>query len=376
MTASIRIDQITAWDSVFLTRFVKLQKKAQSENPEAIYENLNDYEKFFSRQSEFNKKNNWSLWILAINNNDVVRLGCSHPIEAGPNYLGVGFFESLKSVPLEALEQIFKKCEDFANAKNLREIRLPMQGGFFGSFRARLISKEAAYFTEPQTLSFYIPLWESLGFKLSKTWCNFVVDVSKARKNCEETLLHFYGQKSLPGLDFDHIGQKNLDQDLLRLRTLFIDSYHAFEDFSLISENEFLELYRPYGFIFKNFFCVIATHERKDVGFVVSIPDLNPVLKFNQRWRFPLLLQKINILMYLKFFKYRMSYPYVGKKETCSSLKGFIAAAFLESLKQLPPWTKQVSWQYIASDSPTKKMLNGEIAQPASEFGLFKKALF
>lgn len=353
-----------------------IQKNAQVNNPWALYENVSDYEVFFSSQSSYCKNHDWSLWILTIDGVDVARVGTSHPKNSSKlTFLGVGYYETMPGVESEDLDFLFSKAEHFARNKNMGEIRLPMQGGFFGSYRARIETHTDPFFGEPQTLDRYVSEWQSLGYQINKKWTNFEMDLNKNKVRAESVLNIIYKAKRIPDLRFDQIGQNDFRQDLIRLLNLFNQSYKDFDEYSEIDPEDFVSMYSQYEFILKNYFCKIVNYRGEDIGFCLAYPDILKPLLFAQKYQLPSVLKKIAVLVYLKFFKLRYFYPYQGKTPDSPRVKGFPMALLAAVTESIPNYVTTISGHYIAEGNPVLTLLTDETAKPKNKFAIFKKTL-
>lgn len=370
------ITECTSWNCGFLNRFVVIQKNAQVYNSWALYEKVSDYEVYFNPKSSFSKNHDWSLWILTIGGVDVARIGTSHPKKNSKlTFLGVGYYETLPDVKPEDLALLFEKVEQYARKKELLEIRLPLQGGFFGSYRARIETQDEPYFGEPQTLDRYLGEWQSLGYSISKKWTSFDIDLETNRLRSESFLNLFYKSNKIPELRFDQIGQNDFKNDLIRLLNLFNESYKNFDEYSDIDPEDFISMYSQYEFILKNYFCMIVNYRGQDIGFCLAYPDILKPLLFAQKYKLPDILRKISVLIYLKFFKLRYYYPYQGKIPDSPRVKGFPMALLAAVSNSLPDYVNNISGHYIADGNPVLTMLSGESSKPKNKFAIFKKSL-
>lgn len=373
---NIQVIHCQTWDIEFINRFINLQNKAQRKNPSSLLESILDYINYFHPQSSFSINHNWCLWILTINGVDCARLGTSVPKNnIKQKFLGIGYYESLPGLEKSELKLLFETAEKFAIQFNFNEVRLPMQGGFFGSYRARTELVSKPYYGEPQTLDRYLNEWKYFGYIQNKNWTNYDIDIKKTKVRSQAYIQTVYKTNKIPDLKFEPIGKIDLKKDLIRLLNLFNESYKNFDEFTTISPEDFVSIYSQYEFIFKNYFCRIVTYKNQDIGFCLAYPDILPALLWSQKLRLPDLFKKICLLFYLKFFKLRYYYPYQGLIPNAPRIKGFPFALFLELSESLPENIKTISGQYIADGNPILLMSDKTAWIAKNTFGIFKKDL-
>lgn len=371
----MHIETASHWNSDFFKRFVEIRTRAQGDNPWALDESEKDLRKYFAAESPFAQHNHWRCWILVEHGRVSARLGCTYPKTAPlPAFLPTGFYESLDASPA-GLKLLFGEARAFGKSLGVRQLRLPMQGGFFGSYRARLPAVAEPFYGEPETLPRYLTEWDSAGFEICHRWRNYDIDVSKMVESVRQALDRFYGKDEIPGLEFEPIGARGFNTDLLRLRAMFLDSYRVMPDYHAITEQEFLHLYLPFRRLFKEELCFFVTREGRDLGFMLGFFDPLPhILRTKRNYGFlPVPLQQLLVLPHLNRPNTRLFLPYAGKTAEASSVKGLFAAMIYRVLLPLVGRIETISWQYVSETSDTLKTLRPGTFQPAAEFCLFKQ---
>lgn len=377
----LRIRSTDNWDPKFFTQFVELRNRVHRGDPHFLPETLSDLKTFFHPKSPFCQHNAWRAWMLEEVVVGQVRItarlaGTSRKDNKSPsNYVPMGFYES-EHATQEGLKSLFDQASHWTQSVGSSEIRLPMQGGFFGGYRARLPSEEVPYFGEPDNLARYLDEWRDAGFEQSGSWQNFELDRKKLYESSSQALQRFYGQNHIPGLTFEPIG-KGIDGDLLRLRRHFLDSYRGFPEFTEISEPEFLHLYRPYRHLFRAETCFFTRKDDEDVGFCLAFFDPLPAFRLteDQFSFFPQPLKNLISILRADHHQKRFFVPYIGKLSKAKNVKGLIPAIMIKLLSHLPDSIPSVSWQYVASTSDTHKSLRPGTYAPKTEFVLFRRAL-
>ncbi len=362
------------WNEGFFKDFIQLQKKVHKHNAYAIYEKLDDYFQLYSSHTPFSKQHYWKFGLLKVDEMIVARLGCTLS-KTQSSFLSIGYYESLPHTPINGLKLLFLEIESLAQNRSISEIRFPMQGGFFGSYRATLEFKSPPYYGEPQTLPRYHQEWKNLGLVPDRKWNSYEINVRNMSKVTQSVLQKFYKTSLIPNLAFEQIGQNDLKKDLNRLRLLFKSCYGHFEEYNDISEKDFFELYSQYGFLFKNYYCYIVTYKSNDIGFSICYPDILPALLWAQKLYLPSILTKLLLFLYLKLCKPRFMFPYLGKTPQSEDLKGFSAAAFEHTANQFPKYIQTISFHYIAEGSPSLKMFDPNSWRAKSQYIIYRKSL-
>lgn len=377
MRAHLKIITTSTWDSDFFEKFRSLKNRLHKNELYHFHENIKDLKQFFGEDTPFNKNNEWQCWMVMDGDRPIARLGVSLPkYWEKPLFVPTGFYEAEK-ISAEELSLIFNEAEAWAKKRNVAELRLPMQGGFFGSYRALIPNKNIPFISDPDTLPYYFAQWESLNFKPCGAWSTSEVNIERMIKNSQEILQKFYKQNKIPGVTLRPVDIKNWREELKIIRELFLDSFSKMPEYMPISEEEFLFFYDPLKHLAHPEYCLIIEDQGKPIAFLLSLFDPTEIMiKIEKKlWFLPKLARDIIAYPLLRKNKHRFLLPYSGKIAAADKVKGVMAYLFLESLSKVPKSEKVCYFGYVADGSPTYKTATPGTYKEITKYAMFKKVL-
>lgn len=223
--------------------------------------NFND----FNNDSAFNQKNHWRAFLLYENKSLVACAIVFKRKDSESDFASIGYFEALEKVNLT---ELFKSCEQYGRELGASELRGPIQGSIFNSYKFKMDSK--IYMGgDPIHPVYYPKIWEQYGYKLCGRWSNI-----------EPSRLSYFLQLILPFIRhsfFSPICVRKYDphspeQELKNVYRIVMDSYSQMHSFEEVSFEEFKIWNSSLLNILKDWNCLFAVLDDEEVGFNINIP--------------------------------------------------------------------------------------------------------
>ena len=221
--------------------------------------------KDFLENSAFTIFNHWKIFLLQ---DDEYILACAIVTmrkNSDKDFASLGYFEARAGIDLELL---FNSCEQYARYLGASDLRGPIQGSIFNSYKFKLDS-EVFMGGDPVHPAYYPKLWEQYGFKLDGRWSNI-----------EPSRLSYYLQLVLPFLRLSYFSPisvrkyepSNSKQELANVYRIVMDSYSKMHSFEQVSFEEFESWNSGLLDILNDWNCLFVMIDGLEIGFNINIP--------------------------------------------------------------------------------------------------------
>jgi hypothetical protein len=368
--------QRDAFDQELFTKWIGLSRRIYAENPYKIFKSPKDYQSRLDPQSHFSRSNVWSSFsALDEKGNLLGHLIVSAPKDRSTSvaFSAIGDFEAIDDEKVAC--DLFQKAWEWTALKILPEMRGPMDGNFFNSYRIQLSeSPELPFAGEPLFPAYYHKLFQNFGFTVSGEWSTFKVDMKAQIELTKRMLPKVLAHGDYSQVKFIPVTRKNWNESIRKIYDLFIESYSGMSEYQPISFEEFKETYDSYRYIIKDRTTVIAERHGVPVGFLISFFDPLKILLQHQKSRNPF--RKLIALFQLRKNRENYLIPYIGKTNQAKDLPGIPLVIFNHVLESFTPDTLPEYYlgNYVKTDSRAKGVFPLDHAKEVNRYVLYRYA--
>lgn len=371
----MQLRQTDRWDPEFFGPWPALRNRLHRGEPRDLAESLEDLARFFAPGSPFARHNEWRAFSVWRDGELQGRLVASRPKEwEARRFAPVGFFECVRDS--EAARLLFDAAGAWARERGFAEIRGPIQGNFFISYKLRLPGGGEPFYGEPLCPDYYHKLFEEQGFSLSGKWDTLEASYEDSVEVSEQIIRRFHASAGSSGLEIRPVDPRRWREELRLIHGLFMDSYAAMPDFMPISFEEFHHFYDSFKHLILPDLSLFVSHEGKTLGFMIAYFDpLRIVHEHQERHaqsRNPL--WKLWTLIKLKRNRQRLLIVYIGKTKDSDRVKGVAGALLGRLMMAIRKHRQGYLACYLAEGSPSYATLPKRHRHHAS-YALYSKRL-
>lgn len=365
----MQIETRTKFDEKFFSDWVALSHSIYSPKS-SIIESLSDLAQLLENPQDFSDQR-WVAFSVYLEGKLVARALLT--VSSRRPKLGkVGFLEFIKNP--EAFGFLWQAIEGHARLFNLTELKGPINFHFFHSYRWKLSSMAKPFYGEPQQPDYYIPFFESVGMRKTKSWMTFKIPFFMSKKQYGEIRQAKEPQKKLfiRGIRLDAF-----DQEMKIIHGLFLESFKEMPEFEGISLESFKKLYGSFRYIISPRFAFIIEAEGKPIAFCINFMDPLPALLWAQRLQNILPASLVRVLAWLRIklsFK-RLLIMYVGRLPEAQEYRGIQSLVAKKMTIPVALSMPELVICYTAEDSPALKSYHEKQIKVLSTYGLWSKSL-
>jgi GNAT superfamily N-acetyltransferase len=265
--------------------FIKFQWKVYEGNPVWVPPLLMDRRKLIDRKGNpFYKHAEMELFLAERDGNVVGRIGAivnhNHNKEHEENIGFFGFFECINDQA--AANALFDSARQWLKTRGVAAMRGPASPSVndeygllvdgFDKSPAVLMTYNPAY---------YVRLVESYGFQRAKDL--YAYYVHKDKVFTEKLIRVSEALKKREGVVFRSLNMKRFDEEVMTIRDLYNRGWSRNWGEVPMTEEEFKYVAKDLKPVVNPKLVIIAEVKGKPVGFALSLPDLNIVLKDNKK---------------------------------------------------------------------------------------------
>ena len=208
---------------------------------------------------------------------------------------GMGFFECINDA--SAAKLLMDTARNWLQARGMEAMDGPINFGENDNFWGLLVQG----FTHPAVgmnynPNYYQSLFENYGFNLYFEQISNHMDVHKPLPERFAKIADWVSKK--PGYHFEHLKLSNLNKYSQDFQNIYNDAWQFHENFSPMSHQTVLESLEKMKAFMDERFIWFAYVDGNPAAFVITIPDVNQVIKYMNG--------KTNLFAKLKFAYYRM----------------------------------------------------------------------
>lgn len=380
----LRLISIDSWDEDFFKLFISLQHQIYEADSWVLLEDSDDFYNFLEL---FSRKNWWRAWI-AIDNTGRARsrLVASFPKDKKASFVSLGYFEARDKN--SGADLLFEKSLNWAvefKSKDcpIDQMKWPIQGNFFNSYR---INKKdfgrPPFLGEPNFPLFYHDLVKAAGFSEIESWKTIEIDKPQADKAFGGMWKRSQRRWHKEGMSIRSFNDQNWDSELSLLHHMFHDSYSEMSDFSPMSKEQFIKVYKPFRHFIDPNLVLIAERHGVPEAFLISYFDPMPALANHQKriqgyWaRFPggKLMSRLLMGAQLGKSNTRLLVPYIGKTKEAKApwIVGALGYELFQRATKRGVDRAQIC--YIGEGSGTMLSLPKQY-NTVGEYGLYGKSI-
>ncbi len=378
---NIDIKSVDYWDQEFFEDFADFKNKIYDDSSLYMEESVDDLRQVL--ESSYFKLQNikYKAILFKMDNTIIARVVCYFDPNF-PDFCNFGHFEILKQYSLQSF--VIKEINQFALKYNVKQIRGPIQGNFFFSYRFKL-EGDFRFYGEPHHQEFYPEIFYNWGFRCPKKWYT-------------EKILHKSGTSEKFKKIRDASVKKNKkykystkfifpwrwDSYIDSIHELFVESYKDMPEFSPIDKETFKSMYGNFKYIINPFLSYLMFYKGKPIAFTITFFDpLRIIFSYQERSKkvsnkWLKLIDKILLLIRLKLNGGNLLIMYSGKIKgpKGEEFKGIQAAAsrYISIFFYLFRG-KDAYVCYLGEDSPAYSSFSQSNQKPISTYGVFYKKL-
>ena len=190
----------------------------------------------------------------------------------------LGFFEALPQ-KFEAISDLFQKAEDYLRSLRAEMIYAPFNAQV-GSYPMGLL--EDAYGVPPVFLMAYNPDYyheylNRLGYERAKKMIAYQMDLQTL--NIREKISGVLKEMKQSDFRLRPFDKRRFAQDAALLARIYSETFKQHWGYAPSPEEEFVEIVKPFRPILDPDMILFAEKEGKTVGFVLCVPDYNPLIR-------------------------------------------------------------------------------------------------
>lgn len=268
-------------DSRGIESFARFAREVYRNNPLWIPPIYSEEKQFLAGKGLFFKHCRYRLFVAKEGPRIVARVGAYFDDNLARHWkqrIGLlGFFEALPDCP-GPVQGLFEEAEKFLIQQGAEVIWAPFNGGIANSvgFLAN------AYNRPPVFLMAYNPPYyhqylRKLGFSPIQELLAFTTDLLDPRLQRKVTYVLRRARASEVRIrSFD---RRRFQAESFLLGRLYAETFKKHWGYGPQSEEEFFEIVKPFRLALDPDFILFAEHKGLPIGFVLSVPDYNPVIR-------------------------------------------------------------------------------------------------
>ena len=286
---------------------------------------------------------------------------------------GMGFFECINNA--SAAKLLMDTARNWLQARGMEAMDGPINFGENDNFWGLLIQG----FTHPAVgmnynPNYYQSLFENYGFKMYFEQISNHTDVYKPLPERFAKIADWVSKK--PGYHFEHLKLSNLNKYSQDFQNIYNDAWQFHENFSPMSHQTVLESLEKMKAFMDERFIWFAYVNGDPAAFVITIPDVNQVIKYMNG--------KTNFFAKLKFTYYRM----IGKMDRLRVVimgvkpayqkSGLESALIMKSIEMIRKTNqyKEIELSWVGDFNPKMRALHESVGAVLAKTHYTYRCLF
>ncbi len=286
---------------------------------------------------------------------------------------GMGFFECINNA--SAAKLLMDTARNWLQARGMEAMDGPINFGENDNFWGLLIQG----FTHPAVgmnynPNYYQSLFENYGFKMYFEQISNHTDVYKPLPERFAKIADWVSKK--PGYSFEHLKLSNLNKYSQDFQNIYNDAWQFHENFSPMSHQTVLESLEKMKSFIDERFIWFAYVNGDPAAFVITIPDVNQVIKYMNG--------KTNWFAKLKFTYYRM----IGKMDRLRVVimgvkpayqkSGLESALIMKSIEMIRKTNqyKEIELSWVGDFNPKMRALHESVGAVLAKTHYTYRCLF
>ena len=286
---------------------------------------------------------------------------------------GMGFFECINDA--SAAKLLMDTARNWLQARGMEAMDGPINFGENDNFWGLLVQG----FTHPAvgmnyTPNYYQSLFENYGFNLYFEQISNHMDVHKPLPERFAKIADWVSKK--PGYSFEHLKLSNLNKYSQDFQNIYNDAWQFHENFSPMSHQTVLESLEKMKAFMDERFIWFAYVNGDPAAFVITIPDVNQVIKYMNG--------KTNLFAKLKFAYYRM----IGKMDRLRVVimgvkpayqkSGLESAMIMKSIEMIRKTNqyKEIELSWVGDFNPKMRALHESVGAELAKTHYTYRCLF
>ena len=286
---------------------------------------------------------------------------------------GMGFFECINNA--SAAKLLMDTARNWLQARGMEAMDGPINFGENDNFWGLLIQG----FTHPAVgmnynPNYYQSLFENYGFKMYFEQISNHTDVYKPLPERFAKIADWVSKK--PGYHFEHLKLSNLNKYSQDFQNIYNDAWQFHENFSPMSHQTVLESLEKMKSFIDERFIWFAYVNGDPAAFVITIPDVNQVIKYMNG--------KTNWFAKLKFTYYRM----IGKMDRLRVVimgvkpayqkSGLESALIMKSIEMIRKTNqyKEIELSWVGDFNPKMRALHESVGAVLAKTHYTYRCLF
>ena len=286
---------------------------------------------------------------------------------------GMGFFECINDA--SAAKLLMDTARNWLQARGMEAMDGPINFGENDNFWGLLVQG----FTHPAVGMNYNPeyyqsLFENYGFNLYFEQISNHMDAHKPLPERFAKIAEWVSKK--PGYSFEHLKLSNLNKYSQDFQNIYNDAWQFHENFSPMSNQTVLESLEKMKAFIDERFIWFAYVDGNPAAFVITIPDVNQVIKYMNG--------KTNFFAKLKFAYYRM----IGKMDRLRVVimgvkpayqkSGLESALIMKSIEMIRKTNqyKEIELSWVGDFNPKMRALHESVGAVLAKTHYTYRCLF
>ncbi|MCC7441903.1 MAG: hypothetical protein IT285_09730 [Bdellovibrionales bacterium] len=348
---NFRIDPIDTWQPAAFVELAALRRRLMAGIPGELPRSVDEYEGLLGSNRAFPVRNEWKGWLARSPEGTLLGgLVASRPFQNWPSdrFIPVGFFDCIDDAAVA--RALFDEAGKWAKERGFKEIRGPIQGNFFHSYRLRAPGGGEPFYGEPLCPDYYHRLFTDAGFEVGGRWHTIRVAFEAQRKRVEDALARPDRGPSPEGLSIRGLDARKWAEETALLHSMLHESFAQMPNFMPASLEEFREWYASFRHIVNPDLSYVVELQGRPFGFMIAYADPLPVLAKAYASRMPW--RKLLALWRLKRLRGRILIPYGGKLPSGPTVKGVNALLLEHLISVVSRQPHDFYGCYLATDSP------------------------
>ncbi|MDI6778909.1 MAG: GNAT family N-acetyltransferase [Bacteroidota bacterium] len=274
-------------DKKELMRFIKFQWKIYKDNPYWVPPLLIDRKKLLDKEKNPFYKHSEAEFFLARGDNEIVgRIGAiinhNHNKEHNENVGFFGFFECINDQ--KVADALFDKAKSWLRERGVTTVRGPANPSVNDEYGLLIDGfDKTPVILMPYNPPYYVNLIESAGFEKVKDLYAYYLSQDHVYSEKLERVGEMV--KKRENLSFRSIDMKNFDKELVGVKKIYNKAWQYNWGAVPMTDEEFDKMARDLKPVIEPELVIIAEVKGEPIGFALSLPDLNLVLKNNKKGR-------------------------------------------------------------------------------------------
>jgi hypothetical protein len=267
--------ETSEWSEAVFQEFVEFKNRLHHDVPSSFSETVEDYKKYFSKESAFSDFN-WILFRIVLEGRPLAQAILCWKSGSMNGNLGFLDWENNET----AARALIQRVKSRAREVGLKNIKTPVDLNFFIKYRIRTPGGKSPYYGEPIYPDYYHDLFKASDLKVVGQWDTYEVDRKLGQKHFfkkRRKSLKSEGPKS--NVRVRSIDIRNWEQELKIIFDLFSGSYKSMPEFEPLSFEQFKSVYGDFRYIVQPWLSYIVEKDGRPIGLSINFMDPLAILK-------------------------------------------------------------------------------------------------